>query len=159
MSKPGSGRGRVGSKGVSIGTRLKQSDLDYVKNKNYIEDGPREFLAGRILQDALNQMKLDSNAEGFIMRDAKGNPIGAISYYPSKEGGAFSINFLGSDQTVKGTGTTLMKKVAKVAAKKNAGLTLESDFSAAGFYTKLGFSTTNGDVFTMSPSQTKAFAK
>lgn len=158
MPKPGQSRNRAGQS-YSTDSSIKQSDFDYLNSLNNFELSGREYLGKSQMLNALTQLKLDRNTRGFITRDINGNPVGVLSYTPSNNNGMFSVNFVGTRGNAKGVGTSLMKKVAKQAAKKNSGLTLTSDYAAVGFYKKLGFSSTDGETFTMTAAKTKAFAK
>lgn len=155
---PKAAQGLKSRKGkLNISTKVSKKDVSG-KLSPFDYDTNQAYNGAQMIRNAINQMLNDPNASGFVIRGANGKPIGAISYSVANGGKDISINYLGSDQSARGVGSSLMKSVAKVAAKRGMGLTLESDFAAAKFYEKLGFSTKNGDVYTMSTARTKAFS-
>lgn len=147
------------ARAYSVSTKPTRSDIEYTRSAKPTVSGGRAYLGMSMIGDAIYQMQVDHNVGGFIVRNASGNPIGAVSYTYQERFNQINVNFLGSDQSQKGIGTMLMKRVAKVAAKKNAGLILQAYRGAIGFYEQLGFRDTGDGIFTLSAIRTRVLAK
>lgn len=70
-------------------------------------------------------------------KNAKNQPVGFLSYKTGSD--QISIQHFGTDQTEKGTGTSLFKQLSQLAAKEGKSIFVASEPDSAEFYEKLGF--------------------
>ena len=81
-----------------------------------------------------------------IVKDGKGETAAAVSYRrddrddtPDEMRGWLFVEHLGSDGSVKGAGTDLIRHVVGAAAKSGRGVFFEATENAVSFYERLGF--------------------